>query len=77
VLTLLVLLERRCPGSDRIAARAAELAPPPPGVVVSAAAQGDAAAVDRWRQTLPLPPPKGWLRNWRDGLPSWLRAGTR
>lgn len=30
---------------------------------------GDDEAVWKWMQKLPLPAPKGWLRNWRDALP--------
>jgi FecR-like protein len=77
VLTLLVLVERRSPGRERIAVRAAELAPPPSGVTVDDVLRGDSEARERWRNTLRLPPPKGWLRNWRDGLPSWLPGSGR
>ena len=72
VYTLLLLIERGHPGSDQFAARAAELVPPPPDVTVNRVLRGDRDALWRWRDTLPLPPPKSWLRNWRDGLPSWL-----
>jgi hypothetical protein len=72
VLTLLMLVERRVPGSERLASRAADLSPPPPGVTVGSILRGDTDGVWRWRDTLPLPHPKSWLRNWRDGLPSWL-----
>jgi hypothetical protein len=77
VLTLLVLVQRRSAGSDRLAARAAELSPPPLDVTVSAVVRGDALALERWRETLPLPPPKSWLRNWVDGAPAWLRPAPR
>lgn len=77
VLTLLVLVERRATGSDRFAERAAVLAPPPVGVSLASVVRGEAGALDRWRESLPLPPPKGWLRNWRDGLPAWLVPGAR
>ena len=77
VLTLLVLVQRGATGSDRFAARAAVLAPPPAGVSLADVVRGEAYAMDRWRQSLPLPPPKGWLRNWRDGLPDWLVPGPR
>ena len=72
VLTLLMLIERRGPGVDRLALRAAELAPMPAGVTVSGIVRGDRDGLWRWRDTLHLPPPKGWLRNWQDALPGWL-----
>jgi hypothetical protein len=72
VLTLLMLVERRAPGSAEIASRAAELWPPPDGVTANGVARGDRDGLWRWRDTLPLPPPKGWIRNWRDALPDWL-----
>jgi hypothetical protein len=75
LLTLLVLIERRAPGRERIAARAAELMPPPSGVSIDAILRGDSGGLQRWRDTLPLPAPKSWLRNWRDALPVWL-VGT-
>ena len=70
--TLLMLVERQTYGSDRLAAAAADLVPPPTGVTVNGIIRGDRDALWRWRDTLPLPPVKGWLRNWRDGLPEWL-----
>lgn len=72
VLTLLMLVDRRALGSDQMAARAAELWPPPAGVTANGVVRGDRDGLWRWRDTLPLPPPKGWLRNWRDALPPWL-----
>jgi hypothetical protein len=72
VYTLLMLVERGEFGSDRLLARAADLWPPPAGVTVSGILRGDRDGFWRWRETLPLPPPKGWLRNWRDALPGWL-----
>jgi hypothetical protein len=72
MLTLLLLVERQSAGADRIAARAAELSPPPRDVTVGQVLRGDRDGLWRWRDTLPLPPPKGWLRNWRDALPRWL-----
>jgi hypothetical protein len=77
VLTLLLLVERGLPGRDVIAARAAELWPPPADVTVNGVLRGDRDGLWRWRDTLPLPPPKGWLRNWRDALPSWLVGSPR
>jgi hypothetical protein len=73
VLTLLLLVERRVQGSSQIAARAAELWPPPDDVTVNGVIRGDRDGLWRWRDTLPLPPVKGWIRNWRDALPGWLR----
>jgi hypothetical protein len=73
MLTLLLLVERHSAGADRIAARAAELSPPPRDVTVGQVLRGDRDGLWRWRDTLPLPPPKGWLRNWQDALPQWLR----
>jgi hypothetical protein len=71
MLTMLLLVERRSAGADRIAFRAAELSPPPRDVTVGQVLRGDRNALWRWRDTLPLPPPKGWLRNWQDALPQW------
>jgi hypothetical protein len=72
VLTLLMLIARHAPGSSELATRAAELWPPPDGVTVNGVIRGDRDGLWRWRDTLPLPPAKGWLRNWRDALPGWL-----
>jgi hypothetical protein len=72
VYTLLTLAARNEPGSDRLLTAAADLWPPPAGVTVSGILRGDRDALWRWRETLPLPPAKSWLRNWRDGLPEWL-----
>ncbi len=73
VLTLLMLIDRHSPGSERIAARAAELWPPPGDVTVGRVARGDRDALWLWRDSLPLPPPKSWLGNWKDALPRWGR----
>jgi hypothetical protein len=72
VYTLLMLVGRREFGSDQLGARAADLWPPPAGVTVSGILRGNRDALWQWRDTLPLPPPKSWLRNWRDALPGWL-----
>jgi ferric-dicitrate binding protein FerR (iron transport regulator) len=77
VLTLLNLVERGTAGVDRIATRAAELWPLPDGVTVGGIVRGDRDGLFRWRDTLPLPPVKGWLRNWRDALPHWLVGDGR
>jgi hypothetical protein len=77
VYTLLLLVERHAFGSDQLAGRAAELWPPPAGISVTDVVRGDHAALWLWRDTLPLPPPKGWLRNWRDALPEWLAVRPR
>ncbi|HEX7778643.1 MAG TPA: hypothetical protein VF424_05370, partial [Vicinamibacterales bacterium] len=72
VYTLLMLVARGQSGSDQLLARAADLWPPPAGVTVSGILRGDQDGFWRWREALPLPPPKNWLRNWRDALPGWL-----
>jgi hypothetical protein len=65
VLTLLHLALRSDGGMrSRLLARAAVLHPPSGNA--PAAAQMDDAAIWRWRDTLPLPPPKNWWVNWRD-----------
>jgi hypothetical protein len=71
VLTLLTLIARRTPGVDRLAIRAAELSAPPGDVTVGQVVRGDRDAIWLWRDSLPLPPTKSWLRNWRDALPLW------
>ena len=73
VYTLLMLAARNQSGSERLLAVAADLWPPPSGVTVNGIVRGDRDGLWRWRETLPLPPPKSWLRNWRDALPEWLR----
>jgi ferric-dicitrate binding protein FerR (iron transport regulator) len=77
MLTLLDLVDRGTAGTDRIASRAAELWPLPDGVTVGGIVRGDRDGLWRWRDTLPLPPVKSWLRNWRDALPQWLAPGAR
>jgi hypothetical protein len=77
VLTLIHLVARGTAGADRIAARGAELWPLPDGVTVGGIIRGDRNGLWRWRDTLPLPPAKGWLRNWRDALPRWLFSRGR
>ena len=71
VLTLLMLIARQIPGSDELAVRAGQLSPPPAGVTVDQVVRGGRDAVWRWKDSLPLPPTKGWLRNWKDALPRW------
>jgi len=73
VLSLLTLIARSTAGSDQLAARAAQLWPPPSGVTAGQVARGDREALWRWKDSLPLPPTKGWLRNWKDALPRWGR----
>lgn len=77
MLTLITLAARGAVGTDRILSRAAELWPLPDGVTVGGILRGDRAGLWRWRDTLPLPPVKGWLRNWRDALPGWLHTQGR
>ena len=72
VYTLLTLARVDVAGRDRLLTAAADLWPPPPGVTVIGILRGDTDGFWRWRETLPLPPPKSWLRNWRDALPAWL-----
>jgi hypothetical protein len=72
VYTLLMIVDRGLPGRERVAVRAAELAPPPDDVTVNGVLRGDRDALWHWRDTLLLPPAKSWLRNWRDALPRWL-----
>jgi len=74
VLTLLMLIERGMPQPDaaQIARRAAELVPPPPGVTLDQVSRGEGEAIWAWYRRLSLPSPKAWMKNWRDGLPSWL-----
>jgi hypothetical protein len=71
VLTVLLLAARQS-GPDRatLVARAAVLAPPPATADLAAVSSGDNDALWHWIDDgLPLPPVKGWWRNWRDGLP--------
>ena len=77
MLTLINLIERGGVGIDRVASRAAELWPLPDDVTVGGILRGDRDGLWRWRDTLQLPPPKGWLRNWPDALPRWLAPGRR
>jgi ferric-dicitrate binding protein FerR (iron transport regulator) len=70
VYTLLLLAERTPFGRQQLLDRAAELAPPPSAAVRQRAGRGDVQGIWLWIRTLPLPPPKSWLRNWRDAL-SW------
>jgi hypothetical protein len=69
VYTILFLAERTPFGRATLLERAAELAPPPSPDVRARAATGDRRALWEWAGTLELPPPKGWVRNWRDALP--------
>lgn len=72
VMTLLVLADRSLPGDDVLLKRAADLSPPPAGITVNSILRGDRRSLWRWHRSLPLPPPKSWIRNWRDGLPEWM-----
>jgi hypothetical protein len=71
VLTLLMLIARHTSDADQLAVRAAELAAPPGDVTVGQVVRGDRDALWLWRDSLPLPPTKSWLRNWKDALPLW------
>lgn len=78
VMTLLKLADRPLPGDETLLKRAAELSPPPTGVTIDAILRGDRRSLWRWHESLPLPPLKSWVRNWRDALPEWMvRRGTR
>jgi hypothetical protein len=70
VMTLLVLATRtEGVEQDRLISVAARLAPSP-------SEMGSPPSVEdlwRWYDTLPLPPPKSWWRNWPDGLPRRIR----
>lgn len=70
VYTLLTLAVRSS-ANDRAAlvARAAELSPPPAGVSAARAGAGDDDALWKWADSMPLPAPKAWWRNWKDVFP--------
>jgi hypothetical protein len=73
VITLLLLARNGSPDVGLpLLERAAELEAPPAGVTVEAVAKGDAVQFWRWYDSLDLPPPKNWWRNWRDAL-GWGR----
>jgi hypothetical protein len=74
MLTLLTLAARSS-GETRavLVTRAAALAPPPEGISVAAVAGGDDGPLWAWVDALPLPPAKGWWRNWRDAFPRAVR----
>ena len=67
VYTILMLTERSQFGRAELLDHAARLAPPSPEVLAGAST-GSADALWSWATTLELPPPKGWLRNWRDAF---------
>ena len=72
VYTLLLLAGRHPAVAEPVLRRAAELSPPPGDVTIGRILRGDREALWEWRQSLPLPLPKGsWWRNWRDALPFW------
>jgi hypothetical protein len=70
VFTLLILAMRRPAERDAIVTRAAQLMPPRDETIVLRARRGDDGAVWTWVHELPLPPEKGWVRNWRDRFPT-------
>jgi ferric-dicitrate binding protein FerR (iron transport regulator) len=74
VYTLLLLADRHRAVAEPVLRRAAELSPPPGDVTIGRILRGDRDALWEWRESLPLPPPKGsWWRNWRDAFPFWAR----
>lgn len=69
VYTLLQLALRHPSEADALLRRAAELWPPPDDVTVGRILRGDQRALWAWSDSLPLPAPKQWWRQWRDVLP--------
>lgn len=68
VYSILMLAERTPFGRDTLLRNAARLAPPPSPRVAERASAGDRHALWEWARTLELPPPKSWVRNWRDAF---------
>ncbi|MFN2239011.1 MAG: hypothetical protein ABR524_06440 [Thermoanaerobaculia bacterium] len=68
VYTVLLLARRVPEHREELIAIASALAPPPSEAVRAEAAQGDRRAIWLWTRSLDLPPPKGWVRNWKDAL---------
>lgn len=68
VYTVLLLSGRVPEHRGELIAIASALAPAPSAAVRAEAAQGDRRAIWVWTRSLDLPPPKGWVRNWRDAL---------
>jgi ferric-dicitrate binding protein FerR (iron transport regulator) len=66
--TLLLLSERVPEHRADLIVIASDLAPAPSAAVQAEAAEGNLYAIWEWVQSLDLPPPKGWVRNWRDAL---------
>jgi hypothetical protein len=73
VYTLLHLARTAPAGTARlIVERAAILVPPPATITPTDVLMGERDALWRWIDTLDLPAPKNWWRNWRDGF-TWFR----
>lgn len=68
-LTLLYLAMRHESHRTALLRRAEEIDPRVSAATVARALDGDDRAVWNWIDSLPLPPPKGWVRNWRDAFP--------
>lgn len=68
VYTILLLSERSRFGRRELLEHAARLAPPPSPELFTGASTGSADALWSWAETLELPPPKSWVRNWRDAF---------
>ncbi|MCA1732440.1 MAG: hypothetical protein LC732_02425, partial [Acidobacteria bacterium] len=68
VYTVLFLAGRVPEHREELIAIASALAPAPSAAVQVQAAQGDRRAIWQWTRSLDLPPPKGWVRNWKDAL---------
>ncbi len=66
VLTLLMLARRHPQHRDALLVRAQQLYAPKSEETVLRARAGHDDAIWGWVGDLPLPPAKGWVRNWRD-----------
>ncbi|MCA1732448.1 MAG: hypothetical protein LC732_02465, partial [Acidobacteria bacterium] len=75
VYTVLLLARRVPEHREELIAIASALAPPPSEAVRAEAAQGDRRAIWLWTRSLDLPPPKGWVRNWKDALRTFSKPG--
>jgi hypothetical protein len=66
--TILLLALRSVDHRAELIELAARLAPPPTDAVRERATRGDRRGTFEWIRALDLPPPKGWVRNWRDAF---------